>query len=101
MKIQELLVPVVALLTKRFPVEQKNKVQPINDYKANMVNQSVAQTEGVTVRTIDRVASTGAYWLKASKRLTGRSELQAKCWDLSHPYKRIFCQGRHVRVMRS
>eukprot|EP00438_Fugacium_kawagutii_P023335 Skav221486 [mRNA] locus=scaffold1514:194152:200600:- [translate_table: standard] len=32
--------PPDSLLTKRFPVRQKNKIRPIDDYKANMVNQS-------------------------------------------------------------
>lgn len=82
-------IPADCLLTKRFPVQQKNKVRPIDDYKANMVNQSVTQTEGVTVHTIDHIASMLAYWLKASEVKQGRSELQAKCWDLSDAYKQI------------
>eukprot|EP00435_Cladocopium_sp_Y103_P070288 s2538_g35.t1 len=81
--------PVGFLLTKRFPVKQKNKVRPIDDYKANMGNQSATQTEGVTVHTIDHVASMVAYLLKASKGRPSRSELRAKCWDLSDAYKQI------------
>lgn len=45
--------PVGSTLTKRFPVKQKNKVRPIDDYKASLVNFAVTQTEGVTVHTID------------------------------------------------
>ena len=58
-----------ATLTKRFAVRQKNKVRPIDDYKASMVNSSVVQSEGVTVHTIDHIA--------------------AKCWDLSDAYKQV------------
>ena len=36
-------------LTKRFPVKQKNKVRPIDDYKASLVNFAVTQNEGVTI----------------------------------------------------
>lgn len=71
--------PVRALLTKRFPVKQKNKVRPIDDYKAKMVNQSVTQTEGVTVRTIDHVASMVARWLKDSKDMANHSDLRELC----------------------
>eukprot|EP00438_Fugacium_kawagutii_P016271 Skav232599 [mRNA] locus=scaffold2282:11506:13323:+ [translate_table: standard] len=81
--------PSDSLLTKRFPVRQKNKIRPIDDYKANMVNQSVTQIEGVTIHTIDHTASMVAYWLRASSALPGRSQLVAKCWDLSDAYKQI------------
>eukprot|EP00438_Fugacium_kawagutii_P007317 Skav235711 [mRNA] locus=scaffold280:474141:480364:- [translate_table: standard] len=81
--------PSDSLLTKRFPVRQKNKIRPIDDYKANMVNQSVTQTEGVSTHTIDHIASMVACWLKASSGQTGRSKLVAKCWDLSDAYKQI------------
>eukprot|EP00438_Fugacium_kawagutii_P007883 Skav213958 [mRNA] locus=scaffold1979:307938:309152:- [translate_table: standard] len=81
--------PADSLLTKRFPVRQKNKIRPIDDYKANMVNQSVTQTEGVSIHTIDHIASMLAYWLKASSNQEGRSKLVAKCWDLSDAYKQI------------
>eukprot|EP00438_Fugacium_kawagutii_P031568 Skav201075 [mRNA] locus=scaffold5595:979:2202:- [translate_table: standard] len=81
--------PPDSLLTKRFPVRQKNKIRPIDDYKANMVNQSVTQTEGVTIHTIDHIASMVSYWLRASSSLNGRAELVAKCWDLSDAYKQI------------
>eukprot|EP00434_Breviolum_minutum_P045234 symbB.v1.2.040503.t1/scaffold7284.1/size12117/2 len=38
--------PAGSTLTKRFPVKQKNKVRPIDDYKASLVNYAVTQTEG-------------------------------------------------------
>lgn len=81
--------PEGSLLTKRFPVKQKNKVRPIDDYKANMVNHSVTQTEGVTVHTIDHVAAMVAYWLKAGADKPDRTHIRAKCWDLSDAYKQI------------
>lgn len=68
------------LLAKRFPVQQKNKVRQIDDYKANMVNRSVtAQSEGIILRTIDHVAPTVTCSLKAVENRPGRS----KCWDVS------------------
>lgn len=52
-----------------------------------MTTRRRAQTEGITVRAIDHVASMVAYWLKASKGMANRSELQAKCWGLLDAYK--------------
>ena len=52
-------------LTKRFPVKQKNKVRPIDDYKASLVNFAIAQNEGVTLHTIDHIASTLTFWMRS------------------------------------
>ena len=42
-------VPSEATLTKRLPVKQKNKVRPIDDCRASLVNSSVTQPQGVSV----------------------------------------------------
>ena len=72
--------PAGATLTKRFPVKQKTKVRPIDDYKA------VTQNEGVTIHTIDHIASTIAFWMRSGS-LSTSDGLVAKCWDLSDAYK--------------
>ena len=80
--------PSGSTLTKRFPVRQKNKVRPIDDYKASMVKFVVTQTEGVTIHTIDHIAAMIALWLRPDG--SHQSEkLVAKCWDLSEAYKQI------------
>ena len=40
-------VPSGGTLTRRFGVQQKGKVRPIDDYKASMVNSAVTQVAGV------------------------------------------------------
>ena len=75
-------------MTKRFPVKQKNKVRPIDDYKASLVNFAVTQNEGVTIHTIDHIASMTACWMK-SGNLSQEDPLVAKCWDLSDAYKQV------------
>ena len=79
--------PVGSTLTKRFPVKQKNKMRPI-DYKASLVNFAVAQNEGVTLHTIDHIASMIAFWMKSGS-LSVKDGLVAKCWDLSDAYKQV------------
>ena len=81
--------PKGATLTKRFGVKQKNKVRPIDDYKASMVNSSVAQTETATVHTIDHIAALVACFLKASDGKREGPNLVAKTWDLKDAYKQI------------
>lgn len=44
--------PENALLTKRFSVKPNNEIHLIDDYKANMGNRSVTQSEGVTERCL-------------------------------------------------
>lgn len=68
--------------TKTVPVKQKIKVRPIDSYKANMVNQSVTQSEDVIVRAVDHVASMIVYWLKAGRKKPSRLDLKGTCWDL-------------------
>ena len=80
--------PPGSTLTKRFPVKQKNKVRPIDDYKASLVNFAVTQNEGVTIHTIDHIASMTACWMR-SGNLNQGDPLVAKCWDLSDADKQV------------
>ncbi len=80
--------PPGSTLTKRLPVKQKNKVRPIDDYKASLVNFAVTQNEGVTIHTTDHIASMTACWMK-SGNLSPQNPLVAKCWDLSDAYKQV------------
>ena len=77
--------PAGSTLTKRFPVKQKNKVRPIDDYKASLANFAVAQNEGVTIHAIDHIASMIAFWMRSGP-LSAKDGLVAKCWDLSDAY---------------
>ena len=80
--------PLGSTLTKRFPVKQKNKVRPIDDYKASLVNFAVTQSEGVTIHTIDHIASMTACWMRSGS-LCSDDPLVAKCWDLTDAYKQV------------
>lgn len=71
-----------AFFTKCFPVQQKNKVRPIDGCKASMVNH-VAPTEGPTVHSMDHIASMVAYWLKAGKDKSARLDFM--------PTNKSFC----------
>ena len=57
--------PAGSTLTKRFPAKQKNKVRPIDDYKASLINFAVTQNEGVTIHTIDHIAAMMTGWMRA------------------------------------
>ena len=67
--------PAPSTLTKRFPVKEKNKVRP-----------SDAQTEGVTIHTIDHIAAMTSWWMRSG---SPDDALVAKCWDLSDAYKQV------------
>ena len=73
-------------LTKRFPVQ--NKVRPIDDSKASLVNFAVSQTEGVTIHTIDHITAMTSWWMRSGS-LSPDDALVAKCWDLSDAYKQV------------
>ena len=75
-------------LTKRFPVRQKNKVGPIDDYTASLVNFAVTQNEGATLHTIDHIAAMMACLMRKGS-IKPEDGLVAKCWDLSDAYKQV------------
>ena len=84
------LLPAGSTITRRFGVQQKGKLRPIDDYKASMVNSSVTQTEGVSVHTVDHIAAMVSARMRQLRG--GRSasrELQGKCWDLAAAYKQV------------
>ena len=82
-------IPDGSTLTRRFGVQQKGKVRPIDDYKASMVNAAVTQVETVTLHGVDHIAGLSASFLQALQK-NGRSEtLVSKCWDLASAYKQI------------
>ena len=80
--------PAGSTLTKCFPVKQKNKVRPIDDYKASLVNFAVTQNEGATIHAIDHIASMIAFWMRSGS-LSAKDGLVAMCWDLSDAYKQV------------
>ena len=82
-------IPDGATLTKRFPVAQKNKVRPIDDYRSSLVNSAVTQPEGVSIHSIDHVAAMVTLWLKRLEDADRTMSLEAKCWDLEDAYKQI------------
>ena len=82
-------VPSGGTLTRRFGVRQRDKVRPIDDYKASLVNSSVTQTEVVTLHGVDHIAGMGAALIKSFFNQERRESLLAKCWDLAAAYKQI------------
>eukprot|EP00435_Cladocopium_sp_Y103_P059063 s44_g21.t1 len=81
--------PPGATLTRRFGVVQGDKVRPIDDYKASLVNASVTQPEMVCLHSVDHIAGMGAQLIRAHE-MRGRSvSLVAKCWDLASAYKQV------------
>ena len=81
--------PPGATLTRRFAVRQKNKIRPIDDYRASMVNASVKQSESVSVHSIDHIAAMISLWIRLGTESGRTPDLVAKCWDLTDAYKQV------------
>ena len=82
-------VPPGGTLTRRFGVHQRDKVRPIDDYKASLVNAAVTQVEVVTLHGVDHIAGLGAALLKTMTASGRHDVLVGKCWDLAAAYKQI------------
>ena len=82
--------PSGSAITRRFGVQQKGKLRPIDDYKASMVNSSVTQTEGVSVHSVDHIAAMVSSRMRQLRDARASSrELQGKCWDLAAAHKQV------------
>jgi hypothetical protein len=81
--------PLGATLTRRFGVKQKNKVRPIDDYKASFVNSSVTQTETASVHTVDHIAAMVSCIIRVPEEKRTKVSLSAKAWDLPDAYKQV------------
>ena len=82
-------IPFNGTVTRRFGVLQKGKLRPIGDYRASLVNSSVTQTEMVTIHGIDHIAALGSMFMTSLHMKGRRTDLVAKCWDLSGAYKQL------------
>lgn len=78
-----------ATLTKRFGVLQKEKVRPIDDYRASLVNSSVTQVEAVSIHGVDHIAALCAEYMRQATRHGASPQLVSKCWDLASAYKQV------------
>eukprot|EP00435_Cladocopium_sp_Y103_P025333 s1821_g6.t1 len=76
-------------LTRRFGVVQGDKVRPMDDYKASLVNASVTQPEMVCLHSVDHIAGLGAQLIRAHAMRGKTVSLLAKCWDLASAYKQV------------
>ena len=81
--------PEGATLTRRFGVKQKEKVRPIDDYRASLVNASVTQAEAVSIHGVDHIAALFAEYMCQAGKRGAPPELVAKCWDLASAYKQV------------
>ncbi|CAL1161582.1 unnamed protein product [Cladocopium goreaui] len=91
--------PEGATLTRRFGVAQKDKIRPIDDYRASMVNSSVTQAEAVSIHGVDHIAAMCAEYLRCSSAQTSQVELVAKCWDLASAYKQALISQNRPRLV--
>ena len=81
--------PECATLTRRFGVNQKDKIRPIDDYRSSMVNSAVTQVEAVSIHGVDHIAAMCSEHMRVSHAKGRHPLLVAKCWDLSAAYKQV------------
>eukprot|EP00435_Cladocopium_sp_Y103_P017297 s391_g4.t1 len=91
--------PPGATLTRRFGVVQGDKVRPIDDYKASLVNASVTQPEMVCLHSVDHIAGLGAQLIRAHE-MRGKSVSLVAKWlrTLSAELRAALTSLKHLIV---
>lgn len=82
-------VPVSSPITRRFGLNQKQRVRLIDDFTQSGVNHYATAHESPALHTVDVAATLIALWLRACKAQQRSSALQIKTFDLSSAYKQI------------
>ena len=77
------------VVSKRFPLQQGQKVRPIDDYSMSSINATVTQWERPTVDTIDVICSSMAFLMRGLKAMGRSPELQCRSLDLSAAYRQL------------
>ena len=77
------------VVSKRFPIQQGQKVRPIDDYTMSSINATVTQWEQPTVDTVDTICATALSCMRAFRAMGVSSDLQCRSLDLSSAYRQL------------
>ena len=86
--------PVVSI---RFGVAQKNKIRPIDNFRASHVNAACGTSEKVLVDGPDLIAQACLKILALAAPSKGKDRLVGRTWDLKSAYKQLAVRADHSR----
>ena len=85
------------VVSTRFGVIQKNKIRPIDNFRASHVNAACGTSEKVLVDGPDLIAQACLQLLVRAAPSTGKDRLVGRTWDLKSAYKQLAVRADHSR----
>lgn len=78
-----------AVISKRFPLQQGEKLRPIDDYSMSLVNATVTTRDQATTDNIDVICAMLTSLIHGLHREGRSSEILARSFDLSAAYRQL------------
>ena len=85
----------LAVVSPRFGVFQKNKVRPIDNFKASLVNSACGVQEKVQMDGIDEIVEACLSWLRFRLPGSPPERILGRTWDLKSAYKQLAVRADH------
>ena len=86
-----------AVVSRRFPLQQSNKTQLIDDFSVSGINETCTVHNKVDLHMIDTLAAlTNKFFLRCEE-LGADSTIRAKTFDLKSAYRQIPVKEEHLR----
>ena len=85
------------VVSTRFGVVQKNKIRPIDNFRASHVNAACGTSEKVLVDGPDLIAQACLKLLALAAPSKGKDRLVGRTWDLKSAYKQLAVRADHSR----
>ena len=85
------------VVSTRFGVVQKNKIRPIDNFRASHVNAACGTSEKVLVDGPDLIAQACLQLLAQTAPSQGKDRLVGRTWDLKSAYKQLAVRADHSR----
>ena len=82
-------IPPTSPISKRFGLQQGEKVRLIDDYSDSGVNSCVTSSEAPSLHTIDTAAAVLCHWFSSRSKVARGTSLLARTFDLKSAYRQI------------
>ena len=85
------------VVSTRFGVIHKNKIRPIDNFRASLVNAACGTSEKVLVDGPDLIAQACLQLVALAAPSKGKDRLVGRTWDLKSTYKQLAVRADHSR----
>lgn len=86
-----------AVISRRFPLRQGQKIRLIDDYSVSGINECTTTHNKIDLRMIDTFAALMREFFKRCRMLGVHSTLLAKTYDFKSAYRQVPVRAEHLK----